>query len=414
MSDTTTNPRASIPRERIKIVLLEGVSETAVETFAQYGYRDVTLLPGSPSGDELGQLLAGAHMVGIRSRTQLTEQVLAAAPNLMAVGCFCIGTNQVNLGAAARQGVAVFNAPHSNTRSVAELVIAEAVMLTRGIHDKSMAAHRGEWHKTATNSHELRGQTIGIVGYGHIGSQVSVLAEAFGMKVVFYDVVPKLPLGNARQLGSLEELLAESDVVTLHVPQAPDTANLMSRERILAMKPGAILMNLSRGNVVDVDTLATALKDGRLTGAAVDVFPTEPKSNQERFNSPLQGAPNVILTPHIGGSTLEAQHNIGIEVANKLSQYCQLGRTIGAVNFPELSLPPHEGAHRILHIHHNRPGILSAINRIQAESGANIVGQYLQTTPEIGYVVMDVESKGPELQEELLNMEHTIRCRILY
>jgi len=405
----------SFPKEKIKIVLFEGISDTAVETFGRAGYDNVIRLDSSQTGDELLATVADAHMVGVRSRTHLTADVIDAAKKLMAVGCFCIGTNQVDLGRAAAGGVPVFNAPHSNTRSVAELVIAEAVMLYRGIPDKSRAAHEGRWLKTATGSHELRGRTIGIIGYGHIGSQVSVLAEAFGMNVVYFDVVPKLPMGNATQLHSMEELLAQADIVTLHVPQAPDTANLMSAERIAQMKPGAMLMNLSRGNVVDVDALAEALRAGRLLGASVDVFPVEPKSNQERFESPLQNLDNVILTPHIGGSTQEAQRNIGVEVATKLIGYSDLGRTIGAVNFPELSLPPHEGAHRILHVHENRPGMMSSINRVQADSDANILGQYLQTTTDIGYVVMDVDkASGPELKDQLTALEGTIRCRILY
>lgn len=404
----------TFPRERMHIVLLEGISPSAVETFRAAGYTWVTHLPSSLSGEELVAAVKDAHFVGIRSRTRLTADVLAAAPKLLAVGCFCIGTDQVDLAAAEQLGVPVFNAPHSNTRSVAELVIAESVMLERGIFDKSVACHQGKWSKTATNSHELRGRTIGIIGYGHIGSQVSVLAEAFGMSVVYYDVMPKLPLGNARQLGSIEELLRVSDIVTIHVPQAPDTVNLLSRERIQHIKRGAVVLNLSRGNVVDLQALGEALRSGAVQGAAVDVFPVEPESNQQRFETPLQGVENVILTPHIGGSTEEAQHNIGLEVASKLVQYSDLGRSIGAVNFPELSLPTHTGTHRILHIHHNRPGVLSALNRVQAESNANIVGQYLQTRGDIGYVVMDVDTAGMELKAELMALEHTIRVRVLY
>lgn len=404
----------SFPREKIHVVLLEGIADTAVETFKRAGYSKLTVLPGALSGAELVAAIADAHIVGIRSRTQLTAEVLAAAPKLMAIGAFCIGTNQIDLAAAARRGIAVFNAPHSNTRSVAELVIAEAVMLLRGIPDKSVAAHQGKWLKTATNSHELRGRTIGIVGYGHIGSQVSVLAESFGMSVVYYDTITKLPLGNSKQLASLDELLAVADIVTLHVPQAPDTNNLLNAARIQKLKAGAVLLNLSRGNVVDLEALAGALKSGAVLGAAVDVFPVEPETNKDRFVSPLQGLPNVILTPHIGGSTEEAQRNIGVEVADKLIQYSDMGRSIGSVNFPELSLPIHDGAHRLLHVHHNVPGVLSAVNRIQAEANVNIVGQYLQTRGEIGYVVMDLESKGDDLQKELLNLEHTIRCRLLF
>ncbi len=409
------NARTSFPKDKLNIVLFEGISDTAVQALHKAGYSSVRRLDHSQSGDELKATLAEAHMVGVRSRTQLTAEVLAAAPKLMAIGCFCIGTNQVDLQFAARRGIPVFNAPHSNTRSVAELVIAEAVMLMRGIADKNLAAHEGRWTKSAKGSHELRGRTLGIVGYGHIGSQVSVLAEAFGMNVLYYDIVPKLAMGNATQLDSLEALLAQADLVTLHVPQAADTANLMSSERIAQMRSGSMLINLSRGNVVDLDALAAALNEGRLKGAAVDVFPTEPKSNQDAFDSPLRGVGNVILTPHIGGSTQEAQRNIGVEVAHKLVSYSDLGRTIGAVNFPELSLVPHEGAHRILHIHKNQPGVLSALNNIQAESHANIVAQYLQTTAEVGYVVMDIDgAQGDELKEALSALPGTIRCRILY
>lgn len=404
----------SFPRDRMHVVLLEGISASAVETFRAAGYTWVTHLPASLSGPELTEAVKDAHLVGIRSRTRLTAEVLEAAPKLLAVGCFCIGTDQVDLGAAAHRGIPVFNAPHSNTRSVAELVIAESVMLERGIFDKSVACHQGKWSKSAANSHELRGRTIGIIGYGHIGSQVSVLAEAFGMSVAYYDVVPKLPLGNARQLGSIEELLRVSDIVTLHVPQAPDTVNLLSRERVQLLKKGAVVLNLSRGNVVDLEALGEALRAGVVQGAAVDVFPVEPESNRDRFETPLQGVDNVILTPHIGGSTEEAQHNIGLEVANKLVHYSDFGRSIGAVNFPELSLPVNSGTHRILHIHFNRPGVLSALNRVQAESNANIVGQYLQTRGDIGYVVMDVDSADRELRAELMNLEHTIRVRVLY
>lgn len=405
----------SFPKDKINIVLFEGISQTAVDAFARSSYANVELLPHSLTGDELKAKVAGAHMVGVRSRTQLTAEVIDAAQKLMAIGCFCIGTNQVDLGRAAERGIPVFNAPHSNTRSVAELVLAESVMLLRGIVDKSASAHRGEWTKSAAGAHELRGRTMGIVGYGHIGSQVSVLAEAFGLNVVYYDVAAKLPMGNATQLDSLEALLRTADLVTLHVPQAPDTKNLMSAERIAQMKPGAILLNLSRGNVVDIDALAAALRDGKLAGAAVDVFPVEPKSNTETFESALRGLKNVILTPHIGGSTQEAQRNIGVEVATKLVQYSDLGNTVGAVNFPALSLAAHEGTHRILHIHKNQPGVMSAINSVQAASNANIIGQYLMTTPDIGYVVMDVDQVyGAELRDQLLGLEGTIRCRILY
>ncbi len=405
----------SFPKDKIQIVLFEGIHETAVQNFQRAGYTNVTVLPGAAQGAELIDRVAGAHMIGIRSRTKVTSEVLNAADKLIAIGCFCIGTNQVDLQAAARRGVPVFNAPHSNTRSVAELVIAESVMLYRGLGDKSAAAHTGRWTKSASNSHELRGRTIGIVGYGHIGSQVSILAEAFGMSVVYYDVLPKLPMGNARQLGSLSELLAQADIVTLHVPQDPSTENLMSRDRIAEMKPNSMLINASRGNVVDIDALKDALTSGHVLGAAIDVFPVEPKSNQEPFVSPLQGLPNVILTPHIGGSTQEAQQNIGVEVSTKLAMYSDLGSTIGTVNFPALALPPHRNAHRLLHIHENRPGIITAINGVVSETQTNILAQHLETTSDVGYVVMDVnQDQGPSLLESLRRIDGTLKARVLY
>ncbi|MEM7677429.1 MAG: phosphoglycerate dehydrogenase [Myxococcota bacterium] len=405
----------SYPKDKIHVVLFEGIHSTAVENFERAGYVKVTHLSRAAQGQELVKLISSAHMVGIRSRTKLTAEVLAEAPKLMGIGCFCIGTNQVDLEAAARQGIPVFNAPHSNTRSVAELVIAESVMLLRGLTDKSSAAHAGKWTKSAKHSHELRGRTIGIVGYGHIGSQVSILAEAFGLRVVYFDVIPKLPMGNARQVDSLEELLAESDIVTLHVPQDPSTKNLMSAKRIRQIKPGAILINASRGNVIDIDALRAALVDEHVMGAAIDVFPVEPKSNTEPFESTLQGLPNVVLTPHIGGSTLEAQQNIGVEVSTKLVQYSDLGSTIGAVNFPTLSLPPQQKAHRLLHIHQNKPGVMTEINSIVSDQEINIVGQYLQTTPEVGYVVMDVNREhGPGLLESLRKVRATLKARVLY
>jgi D-3-phosphoglycerate dehydrogenase len=406
--------KLSLAKDKIKIVLFEGIHERAVESFAEHGYTNVERLTKSLVGDELIDKLSGARMVGIRSRTQLTEEVIAASPRLMAIGCFCIGTNQVALDAAARAGIPVFNAPHSNTRSVAELVIAEMVMMYRGIGDKNTGAHQGAWAKSAEGSHELRGKTLGIIGYGHIGSQVSILAEAFGLSVLFYDIEPKLPMGNAQQVKSLEEMLPRCDFVTLHVPQAPDTKNMIDASRLGQMKPGACLLNLSRGNVVVIEDLAAALMDGHLRGAAIDVFPVEPKSNAERFESPLQGVPNVILTPHIGGSTQEAQFNIGIEVSNKLAMYSDAGATIGAVNFPNISLPVKEHSHRLLNIHHNQPGVLTAINQILSEEKVNVVGQYLQTTPDLGYVVIDVDEDGNLLKERFNAVDGVIRTRILY
>jgi len=404
----------SFPKEKIRIVLFEGIHERAVANLAEHGYTNVERLTTSLSGDELHAKLADAHMVGVRSRTQLTKEVIEAAPKLMAVGCFCIGTNQVDLDVAASYGIPVFNAPHSNTRSVAELVIAEMVMMFRGLGDKNTAAHAGRWMKSAAGSHELRGKTLGIVGYGHIGSQVSILAEAFGLRVLFYDIEPKLSMGNAQQVRSLDELLPQCDFVTLHVPQAPDTKNMIDAHRIGQMRKGACLLNLSRGNVVVIEALAEALRSGHLHGAAVDVFPTEPKSNDDPFESPLQGLKNVVLTPHIGGSTQEAQFNIGLEVSNKLIMYSDVGATIGAVNFPSISLPVKEDAHRILNIHRNQPGVLSQVNEILSRASVNVLGQHLQTTPEVGYVVIDVDQDGARLKEKFDQVDGVMRTRILY
>lgn len=404
----------SFPKEKIRIVLFEGIHERAVANLAEHGYTNVERLTTSLSGDELHAKLADAHMVGVRSRTQLTKEVIEAAPKLMAVGCFCIGTNQVDLDVAASYGIPVFNAPHSNTRSVAELVIAEMVMMFRGLGDKNTAAHAGRWMKSAAGSHELRGKTLGIVGYGHIGSQVSILAEAFGLRVLFYDIEPKLSMGNAQQVRSLDELLPQCDFVTLHVPQAPDTKNMVDAHRIGQMRKGACLLNLSRGNVVVIEALAEALRSGHLHGAAVDVFPTEPKSNDDPFESPLQGLKNVVLTPHIGGSTQEAQFNIGLEVSNKLIMYSDVGATIGAVNFPSISLPVKEDAHRILNIHRNQPGVLSQVNEILSRASVNVLGQHLQTTPEVGYVVIDVDQDGARLKEKFDQVDGVMRTRILY
>ncbi|MBX2813129.1 MAG: phosphoglycerate dehydrogenase [Myxococcales bacterium] len=408
--------RLSFPRERIHIVLLESIHASATASFERAGYTHVTTHPKALDGEELKEALSDAHFVGIRSRTKLTQEMIEAAKKLVAVGCYCIGTNQVDLNTTAKRGIPVFNAPHSNTRSVAEMVLAECIFLVRGLFDKSLAAHAGKWTKSATNSYELRGKTLGIIGYGHIGSQVSILAEAFGMQVIYHDLEPKLSMGNARQLESLEELLGQSDLVTLHVPQDPTTQHLINRERLKQMKPGAMLLNASRGTVVDVDALAEAIKGGHLGGAAIDVFPTEPGSNHEQFASPLRGLPNVILTPHIGGSTQEAQANIGIEVTNKLMSYSDLGRTIGAVNFPNISLPPsREGAHRLLHIHENRAGVLGAINRAIASAEANVLGQYLGTNVDLGYVVMDVDrASSPELLSALKQIDGTIRARVVF
>ncbi|WP_228064443.1 phosphoglycerate dehydrogenase [Novilysobacter avium] len=409
--------KTSYPKTDIRVLLLEGVSQNAVERFREAGYSQIVQHDKALPEDQLKREIAEAHIVGIRSRTHLTADVLAHAPRLIAIGCFCIGTSQVDLEAAELAGIPVFNAPYSNTRSVAELVIAETIMLLRGIPQKNAACHRGGWIKSATGSHEARGKTIGIVGYGHIGTQVGVIAEALGMHVLFHDIEDKLTLGNAHPAASLEDLLERSDVVTLHVPETPATRNMIGAGQIARMRPGAHLINAARGTVVDVDALAAALRDGRLGGAAVDVFPVEPGSNQDLFSSPLVGIDNVILTPHVGGSTLEAQDNIGLEVAAKLVRYSDNGTTLSAVNFPEVTLPGHEGSLRLLHIHRNVPGVLSRINEIFSQLGLNIDGQYLRTNPEVGYVVIDVSAtgaQGDELKSLLKAIPGTLRTRILY
>lgn len=411
--------KTSYPKEKIKILLLENIHETSKETFAKYGYENVTILSHALQEDELIEALKDVHMVGIRSKTKMTKRVIealkAADSPLRAIGCFCIGTNQVALDAAQECGVAVFNSPHSNTRSVAELVIAECVMLMRRIPERNVAAHEGTWLKDADQSNELRGKTLGIIGYGNIGSQVSILAEALGMKVLYYDIEPKLPLGNASTTDSMDQILTTSDIVTLHVPADEGTKNLLNAEAIAKIKDDAILLNLSRGNVVDIDALKKSLVEGKLRGAAIDVFPKEPKSTTEKFDSPLQGLHNVILTPHIGGSTQEAQENIGRDVATKLSNYMDKGRTVGCITVPELNLPQHsdKNTHRVLHIHKNVPGVLNAINSALADF--NILGQFLKTNEHIGYVVIDVEAKASkEILRDLRKVENTIEVRILY
>lgn len=409
--------KTSYPKQDIRVLLLEGVSQTAVETFRAAGYTQIEFHEKSLPEDELMRRIADAHIVGIRSRTHLTDDVLAQARRLIAVGCFCIGTNQVDLDAAELAGIPVFNAPYSNTRSVAELVIAQAILLMRGIPQKNAECHRGGWSKSAAGSHEVRGKTLGIIGYGHIGTQVGVLAEALGMHVLFHDIETKLSLGNARAAVSLDDLLAQSDVVTLHVPETPATQGMFGQAQIAAMKPGAHLINASRGTVVDIDALATALKAGAVGGAAVDVFPVEPKGNAESFESPLRGLDNVILTPHVGGSTLEAQDNIGIEVAAKLVRYSDNGSTLSSVNFPEVTLPGHDGSRRILHIHRNVPGVLSQINDIFRDRGINIDGQFLRTDPKVGYVVIDVtadEEQTASLRDAMAAIDGTLRVRVLY
>ena len=407
--------KQSLAKEKIKILLLEGVHQSALETLKRQGYTNIDYVKTSLPESELIERIQGVHFVGIRSRTQLTEAVLDQADKLVAVGCFCIGTNQVNLSAAQNRGIPVFNAPFSNTRSVAELVLGQILLLLRRIPERNAMAHRGEWDKSATGSFEARGKTLGIIGYGHIGTQLGIMAETIGMRVKFYDIEDKLTLGNATQVQSLTELLQQSDVVSLHVPETPQTKNLIGPAELEVMKQGAILINAARGTVVDIDALSQSLRDKRLSGAAIDVFPVEPKSNNETFESPLREFDNVILTPHIGGSTQEAQENIGIEVAGKLAKYSDNGSTVSATNFPEVSLPELGGRSRLLHIHHNRPGVLTQINQAFAQHGINIAAQYLQTDEEIGYVVIDVESDHSEIAlKELRAVEGTIRARLLH
>ena len=407
----------SLPKDRIKILLLEGVHESAVELLASSGYSNITRLTGAVEGEALREAVEGVHVLGIRSRTQLTTEVFEAARRLMAVGCFCIGTNQVALGAARARGVPVFNAPYSNTRSVAELAIGEIIMLMRRIFPKSVAAHAGLWDKSAANSWEVRGKTLGIVGYGSIGSQLSVLAEALGMRVIYYDIIDKLGHGNAAPVASLDALLAQSDVVSLHVPQTPETHDLIGEAQIRRMKPGSFLLNNARGHVIDLDALAGALRDGHLLGAAIDVYPVEPGSNKDPFTTPLLGLDNVILTPHIGGSTAEAQDRIGVEVARKLIAYSDVGATLGAVNFPEVQLPARPRGTRFMHVHHNVPGILGKINDIFSSAAINIAAQYLETDSEIGYVVVEADTHrddANQLLEALKALDGTIRARLLY
>jgi len=405
----------SLEKSKIKFLLLEGLHQSAVNALTTAGYTNIDYLKTSLPEEELIEKIRDAHFIGLRSRTQLNATVLAAAEKLQAIGCFCIGTNQVDLQAALVCGIPVFNAPFSNTRSVAELVVAQTILLLRDIPAKSAKAHRGIWQKSANGSFEARGKSLGLVGYGNIGSQLSVLAESMGMKVFLYDIVTKLPLGNATQLSSLKELMETCDVVSLHVPQTPQTNNMIRAEQIGWMKKGAILINASRGSVVDIDALADALRSGHLAGAAIDVFPVEPRSNDEEFLSPLREFDNCILTPHVGGSTMEAQENIGLEVAEKLVKYSDNGSSFTSVNFPEVALPAHPGKHRLLHIHQNIPGVLSEINNIFSSSGINITSQYLQTNDEIGYVVMDIDEASSRIALEKLNeVKGTIRSRVLF
>ena len=405
----------SLDKSKIKFLLLEGIHESALRTLKSHGYKNIEAVKGSISEQELLKKVKDIHFIGIRSRTQLTEVVFSTAEKLLAVGCFCIGTNQVNLDAALTKGVPVFNAPYSNTRSVAELVIAQAILLLRRVPEKNLLAHQGIWQKSAAGSFEARGKKLGIVGYGSIGSQLSVLAESMGMKVFLHDSVTKLPLGNANQVDSLEALMRECDVLSLHVPENRETRNMIGADELKWMKPESVVINASRGSVVDLDALAVALRENRIAGAAIDVFPHEPASNQDEFTSPLRGIPNCILTPHVGGSTMEAQENIGIEVSEKLIKYSDNGSSFNSVNFPEVTLPAYSGKHRLLHIHQNRPGVLSEINIVFAKNGININSQYLQTNNEVGYVVMDVDAEhSKEALNRLNEIDGTIRCRVLF
>lgn len=406
--------KMSLAKDKIKILLLEGVHQSALNTLKVNGYTNIEYLKTSLPENELIEKIKDVHFIGIRSRTNINENVLAAADKLVAVGCFCIGTNQVDIKAAKERGIPVFNAPFSNTRSVAELVLGEILLLLRGIPEKNAKAHRGDWLKSASGSYEARGKTLGIIGYGHIGTQLSIMAENVGMNVQFYDIEDKLVLGNSTQVD-LDTLLSTSDVVTLHVPETPQTKDMIGEQEIRMMRPGSILINASRGTVVDIDALAEAIRSKKLAGAAIDVFPVEPKSNNERFISPLQELDNVILTPHIGGSTQEAQQNIGQEVANKIAKYSDNGSTLSAVNFPEVSLPNHVGKSRLLHIHENAPGVLTKINEAFAHNNINISAQYLQTDDKIGYVVIDVDSEDAEAAlKEVEKIEGTIRARLLH
>ncbi len=405
----------SLNKSKIKFLLLEGVHQSAVDTLAQEGYTNVDYVKTALPEAELIERIKDAHFVGLRSRTQLTRKVLESAPKLIAAGCFCIGTNQVDLAAAREMGIAVFNAPYSNTRSVAELVIAEAILLLRGIPEKNAVCHRGGWLKSANGSFEIRGKILGIIGYGSIGSQVSVLAEALGMKVRFYDVVTRLALGNSSQVRSLKDLLNEADIVSLHVPETASTKNMFGAKEFEQMKKGSILLNASRGTVVDIDALAANMESGHLAGTAIDVFPVEPRGNDDEFMSPLRAFDNAILTPHIGGSTMEAQENIGFEVAEKLVKYSDNGTTISSVNFPEVALPIHDNVHRLLHVHTNSPGILSAINKVFSDNNININAQHLETNETVGYVVIDIEADYSEIAlQQLSAIEGTIRCRVLF
>jgi D-3-phosphoglycerate dehydrogenase / 2-oxoglutarate reductase len=411
----STAAQTSYPKEKIRILFLENISDTAVRHFRQQGYTRVDKISRALNEEQLVQEIRDVHILGIRSKTHITSRILSAADKLQAIGCFCIGVNQVDLEAATRHGVAVFNAPYSNTRSVAELVMGAAIMLIRRIPDKNKGAHEGIWLKEAKGSYELRGKTLGIIGYGNIGSQVSVLAEAMGMKVIFYDVETKLPLGNAEDAKTLKEVLGRADIITFHVPETLHTRRLLGKNNLKNCKKGAIIINYARGEVVDLDALRRSILDGHIGGAAVDVFPAEPEKNGDPFNTPLQGCPNTILTPHIGGSTEEAQQNIGDDVSNKLFNFLEKGNSFGSHTVPALALPPQEGSHRILHIHKNVPGVLSEINGLLSRNNINILGQYLKTNDLIGYVVLDVDQQISTRALQLLKgVKQTIKARMLY
>ena len=407
--------RTSFDKNKIRILLLEGIHQSAEQNFRRAGYTNVSCVDTAPSSAELARQLSDVHILGIRSRTRLSSDVLEAATRLMAIGCFCIGTNQVDLDQTMQRGVPVFNAPFSNTRSVAELVIAESILLLRGIPEKIALTRQGVWKKSAKDAFEIRGKRLGIVGYGNIGAQLGVMAEALGMSVLFYDVVKKLNMGNARQVDTLDELMSSSDVISLHVPQTPETREMIGSRELACMKPTAVLINASRGNVVKIGALVDALESRSILGAALDVFPEEPSSNDDPFISPLTFFDNVILTPHIGGSTVEAQENIGAEVSEKLIRYSDNGSTLSAVNFPEVALPAHAGNHRLLHIHQNVPGVLMSINQVFSEESINVSAQYLQTREGTGYVVMDIDAGHSERAlQRLRKVQGTIRTRVLF
>jgi len=409
MSDT------SYPRNKIKILLLENISDSAVAELKAGGYTEVQKINGALSEADLVKAVKGVHLLGIRSKTRITKPVIDAADKLLAIGAFCIGVNQVDLRAATERGVAVFNAPYSNTRSVAELIIGLCVMLIRRIPDKNTAAHQGRWLKEATGSYELRGKTLGIIGYGNIGSQVSIMAEAMGMHVIYYDIATKLPHGNAKQIRDLKELLKLSDIVTLHVPSDSTTRNMINADTLKSVKKGSILLNYSRGDVVELGALKKAIGKGSISGAAIDVFPDEPEKNGDKFSTVLQDLPNVILTPHIGGSTEEAQANIGLDVTAKLIKYLEFGTSEGSHTVPPVSLPPQAGTHRILHIHKNIPGVLGEINSRLSARKINILGQYLKTNDDIGYVILDVDSRMSKAAFEILkDVNGTVKARMIY